>query len=348
MTVAPRILFFPDAGPAVGGGHVMRCLTLTQALTEAGAVCAFAATPAALMVLGAFAGPEVSRWPIRAAELGAAVAEAAARVRAWGAGLVVLDHYGMGLAHERVLAATGARLAVLDDLARAHDADLVIDPTLGRANADYPGRAALTGADYALVRAAFVEKAVGLSAEAREAPVRRILVSLGLTDVGGVTARVAEALAPILGERALDVVVGAEAASLPILRQMAARDPRLHVHVDVADMAALMIQADLAVGAGGSSAWERCCLGLPSVILVLAENQRLNSIALAEAGAGVTIDAAAPDFAAQLTGAVTGLIDAPARRVALARSSSALCDGRGAARVAAALMGLLAVNRRRW
>lgn len=345
MTAAPRILFFADAGASVGGGHVMRCLTLAEALIRAGAVCGFVATPEAETVLRAFAGSEIARWPIPADEVGPCVAAVAERARAWGAAGVVLDHYGAGLAQERTLKATGAGLLALDDLRRAHDADLVLDPTLGRTPADYTGQAALTGAAFALVRPAFAERRAGLSPEGRRRPVRRILVSLGLTDVGAITARVARALSAGLVEQTLEIVVGAAAPSLPALRAQAERDARLQVHVDVREMAALAAEADLAIGAGGSSAWERCCLGLPSLILVLAENQRINTQALAAAGAGLMLDAAVPGFDLRLVEAVDRLIDDPALRERLSRSSAALCDGLGAERAAAAVLGLAEARR---
>ncbi|WP_204318388.1 hypothetical protein, partial [Klebsiella aerogenes] len=91
-------------------------------------------------------------------------------------------------------------------------------------------------------------------------PVSTVLVSLGLTDLGGVSGRVARTLAPLLGPARMVVALGGGAPSLAALEAMAAADARLDLRVDAPDMAALCAEADIAVGAGGGSAWERATL----------------------------------------------------------------------------------------
>jgi spore coat polysaccharide biosynthesis predicted glycosyltransferase SpsG len=232
---------------------------------------------------------------------------------------------------------------VMDDLRRAHDCDLVLDSNLGRTAADYPGVEALAGPDFALVRPAFVERReAALARRALDEAPRRLLVSLGLTDVDAITARVIDALLPDLGDRALDVVLGAGAPSLKPLRTLSKRDARVSLRIDTQDMPALTAAADLAIGAGGSSTWERCCLGLPSITLILADNQRPNALALEAAGAALTIEAGADDFAEQLRTTLQRLTaDAPLRR-AMSRAAASLCDGAGAVRVADRLLSLIA------
>ena len=334
----PRILFFADAGAAVGGGHVMRCLTLAQALTARGASCGFIATPAAIGVLDAFAGAGIERVDAP----GDTARPIAAAARGWSANAVVVDHYRFDRASEVTLRAAVRPLVVMDDLRRAHDCDLVLDSNLGRGAADYPGLEALTGPAYALVRPAFVERRQGTLARRAEgeAP-RRLLVSLGLTDVEAITARVVEVLLPDLADRSLDVVLGAGSPSLQRLRAISRRDPRISLHVNTKDMPALTAAADLAIGAGGSSVWERCCLGLPSITLVLADNQRPNALALQAAGAALTLEAGAADFEDQLRAKLQRLTaEAPPRR-AMSRAAASLCDGGGADRVADRLLALI-------
>ncbi len=106
----PRILFVADAGPTVGGGHVMRCLTLARALEDEGAACAFVATPAVAAVLDAF-GADVARIAAGPAELAAAAARAVSDFDA-----VVIDHYGLAAPDHRAIAA-GRPALVIDDLA---------------------------------------------------------------------------------------------------------------------------------------------------------------------------------------------------------------------------------------
>jgi UDP-2,4-diacetamido-2,4,6-trideoxy-beta-L-altropyranose hydrolase len=344
MTVSPRprVLFLADGGPSVGGGHVMRCLTLAGALERAGADCGFAATPEAAAVLDAFAGPTIARLRVAAAAPADLVSAAIEQARAWGATAAVLDHYGTDVAQEAALRAAASRLLVMDDLLRPHDADLVLDSSLGRSVDDYPGAAVLAGLAFALVRPEFAAaRAAALARRGAGGGVRRILVSLGLTDVGGITGRVVRALLSGLGERMLDVVVGAAAPSLPELRALAAVDARMRLHVDTREMAALIAGADLAVGAGGSSAWERCCLGLPTVTVVLADNQRANTEALETAGATTMVELAGADFERRLAAAVEMLCSDTAVLAAMSAAAAGLCDGRGAERAAERLLALV-------
>lgn len=315
----PRILFVCDAGPGVGGGHVMRCLTLAGALAARGAACAFVRTPEAADILARYA----PAMPL--------VGDDA------GADLVVLDSYRMAVATEAAWRARAGRLAVIDDLARPHDADLVLDPAFGREAQDYAAPTVLAGPQYALVRPAFSAARAAALAR-RGAPAGRCLVSLGLTDVGGITGRVAMALAD--SALALDVVVGAGAPSLAALEARAA-DGRLTLHVDTDDMAGLMTRADIAVGAGGSSVWERACLGLPTVTLILADNQRDMAMKLDAAGVTVALDARWPDLEKRLAEAVGRLVADDELRAGLSARSADLCDGLGADRAAEGLLGLL-------
>lgn len=315
---SPRILFVCDAGPGVGGGHVMRCLTLAGALTARGAACAFVRTPDAADILGRYA-PDM---PL--------ADEAAA------ADLVVLDSYRMAPAMEATWRERATRLAVIDDLARPHDTDLVLDPSFGRSEADYGAPVVLAGPAYALVRPDFAAaRAVALAR--RGGPARRCLVSLGLTDVGGITSRVAAALAD--SGLALDVVVGAGAPSLAALEAMAAHG-RVALHIDSDDMAGLITAADVCVGAGGSSVWERACLGLPTVTLILADNQRDMAMKLDAAGVTVALDARWPGLEGRLVEAVGRLVRDDGLRARLSARSAEICDGLGAERVAKALLAI--------
>lgn len=167
---------------------------------------------------------------------------------------------------------------------------------------------------------------------------------MGLTDVGGVTARLVERLRPRVDEVGLDIVLGAAVPSLPGLTKVARRDPRLMLHVDTPHMARLTAEADIGVGAPGSSTWERCTLGLPSVLVVLAENQRPAARAMAERGAGLVVDLAAPDFDAAFDRALMRLLRDGKLRRDLARASAEVCDGLGAGRTAEAFLALVAAR----
>lgn len=338
MTRPAKILFLADAGPRVGGGHLMRCLTLAGALTRAGAECGFMATAEAAAVLDAFAGGAARRFPAPSNDPAGLVALAAQAARAWGADLAVIDHYGLGIEADRALRAAAGRLLAIEDLRRPRDCDLLLDSNLGRDGRDYPGAVVLAGPAYALVRPEFAAaRPAALARRAEGGAVERILVSLGLTDVGAITGRVVAAILPALGQRRLEVVVGAGAPSLAGLQALA--DPRIALHVDTQEMAGLIAAADLAVGAGGSSAWERCVLGLPTLTLILADNQRENTQALAQAGAALALDVNAA-LDTRLAESFAVLADDAAGRGRMSAAAAGLCDGFGADRVAARMLEL--------
>jgi UDP-2,4-diacetamido-2,4,6-trideoxy-beta-L-altropyranose hydrolase len=333
----PRILFVVDAGPRVGGGHVMRSLTLAGALAGQGATCAFMGPPPVSALLDAFA-PGAARLAAASAE----PRDLAAAIGPEPFDAVVFDHYGLSQRDHRAIGQDRPVL-VIDDLAdRPLGADVVLDSGPARKPEDYSGLIPedcrlLLGPNFAPVRpefAALRETALAWRGE----PVQRILVAMGLTDLGGVTARIVERLRMRIGEAGLDIVLGGAAASLAGLSKVARRDPRLSIHVDTPHMARLTAEADIAVGAAGSSSWERCTLGLPSLLVVLAENQRAAAKALAERGAALVVDLSARDFDAQFDRALTRLLlDAELRR-RLAAASAEVCDGLGAQRTATAFL----------
>ena len=341
---APRVLVFADSGPRIGGGHVMRCLTLARALAQRGAACAFAATPAAQAILRAFAPPDIQVFPV-SGDVDQAPGAAASWAQSFAADWVLLDHYFLPSEQEAALR-QGRRLAVLDDLAdRPRAADLVINSAYGCTAGLYDGllptgAVILAGPAFAPVRPEFAHRRAAALAHRREGGhLKHLLISLGLTDVEGITARVVAALRPHIGDMILDVVLGSAAPSLPALCAAAKTDPCLRLHIDSHAMAELTAAADIAVGAGGSSAWERCTLGLPAVTVILADNQRPMAQVMARDGLTLAVDATGPDFENRLTRAVQTLVSDAALRRSISEKSAAACDGLGAERVAQAMVG---------
>lgn len=324
------VIFRCDASPAIGGGHVARCRALADAMTELGWRCVFAG------MAGADAVPMA----------GDAAAQAAAlRMRfPDGAALLVVDHYGLDAAFEHACRGWARRILVIDDLAdRRHDCDILLD---AGADADAARYRALVGDEarlllgpgFAPLRAEFQRARVtAMARRAADTPARRVLVSFGSTDPRDATRRVLSALLPLRSEIAIDVAIGSAAPGLARLRQDLDRSVTLHV--DASDMAGLMSRADLGIGAGGTTIWERCCLGLPAVLLTLAENQRPNARALAARGAAIDLGDVGDGTAGAILDGVLGLLrDAGARR-AMSTAAAALCDGRGVQRALVAMLG---------
>ncbi|MBI1407217.1 MAG: UDP-2,4-diacetamido-2,4,6-trideoxy-beta-L-altropyranose hydrolase [Caulobacter sp.] len=336
------ILFVCGAGPEVGGGHVMRCLTLAEALAARGARCAFLAPPPVAALLEAFA-PDLPRIAIE----GAGPARLTRATRGADADLIVFDHYGLDAGDHRDGA--GERpVMVIDDLAdRPLGADLLLDSGPQRRAGDYaglipPGAPMLIGPPFAPVRPAFAAaREATLARRMAGDPAGRILVSLGLGDLNGITGRVLESLLRISGEARIDAVLGAGAPSLSKCGALALVYPQLTLHIDSRDMAGLTAAADIAIGGGGSSSWERCTLGLPTILLILADNQRPAARALEACGAAMALEVAAPDFAGHLEEDVIRLLIDDRLRLGMSLAAAQVCDGLGADRVAEAVMALL-------
>ncbi len=270
------------------------------------------------------------------------VADCAPHIRAFAPDWVVCDHYALSAEWEQAAkAVAGSRLMAIDDLAdRPHAANMLLDQNLGRAAADYAGLVPpacrlLLGTRYALLRQEFAQwRETSLqrrAAQIEKGYLKNILVNLGGVDKDNCTLAVLRALSGSLPAGCgVTVVMGRTAPHTAAVQAFAAAAPYpCRVLVGANNMAELMDEADLAVGAAGSTSWERCCLGLPTIMLVLAANQRGVAEGLRQAGAASLVDMA--DLAADLP---CLLAEPPARWAAQSRSAAALCDGKGACRAA--------------
>lgn len=355
-----KVAFRADASLDIGTGHVMRCLTLARALAARGHLCSFVcrdlpghmaervATEFPVTLLPPPAPDSLpDPTPAHARWAGVSAAQDAAETRAviTDADVLVVDHYAFDARWQRAARPEGARLVVLDDLAdRPHACDLLVDPNLGRIPGDYdalvPEAAErLTGTRYALLRPEFAA-ARAASLARRDGALREILIAMGGVDRDDITSRMLHALASLTLPPALrvTVVLGAAAPHLAAVTALAAALPfACTVLSGVSDMASLMTRADLAIGAAGGTAWERCTLGLPSLMLVLADNQIEGTTALARSGGAITLglpeDPAMPDRLA----AALAHLSAPAALAAMSDRAAALCDGKGTGRVVAAI-----------
>lgn len=331
-------MFRADASPSIGGGHVMRCLTLAHALSETGWRCRFACSPETASVVPAL---ERSGFKCLAIEE-AAADEPSVMARLCGdVDLLIVDHYGRDAAFERTCRPWAKRIMVIDDLAdRPHDSDFLLDQTLGREDIDYsdlvPGGCGFfLGPTYALLRPEFAKlRNDALARRGMGGPVKRILVSMGAADPHNVSAVVLEGVGQSGLDVGVDVVAGAGSRNMESLRALAARMPkRAAVHEAVDDMAGLMVQADLAIGAAGSTSWERCCLGLPCLTMVTADNQEKISAELENTGAVVSLGRWAdvtPDGVAR---ALRALAVDDTARARMSETAAGICDGGGAHRV---------------
>lgn len=356
-----KVVFRVDASLRIGSGHVMRCLTLAAALRETGADCRFlcrehvghlAATirtrgfdctllPPPSMPAEAVADADYAAW------LGVDAITDARQCAALlapepPADWLVVDHYALDADWERRLRPHCCRLLAIDDLAsRRHDCDLLLDQNLGRRAADYAGRipagaTVLVGPCHALLRPEFARARQASLARRAGGSLQSLLVTMGGVDLDNATGAVLGLLPgnPLPPGCQVTVVMGAAAPWLASVRALASSLPwPCEVRIDVADMAELTTNCDFAIGAAGSTAWERCCLGVPSALVVLADNQQPIADALAAAGASWPLGRAG-DLAATLPIALDAATD-PARLAALGANAARIVDGLGTARVVA-------------
>ena len=148
---------------------------------------------------------------------------------------------------------------------------------------------------------------------------------------------------PLPKDSRLTIVLGSAAPHLASVQKAAMAMPvQTRVLYDVTDMAALMACADLSIGGGGSTAWERCCLGLPTLMLTIADNQLSIAKALDNAKAAVYVGDVRDDGWKPLLVDKMKLAADENWRKDISATAAAICDGNGAARTADAINKLLA------
>jgi UDP-2,4-diacetamido-2,4,6-trideoxy-beta-L-altropyranose hydrolase len=367
-----RIAFRTDASLQIGSGHVMRCLTLADALRARGEQCHFisrahtghllehirqrgykvnsllAPVDIAQAAIKKISSVELGTHshqppePAHAAWLGstwqADAIDTAAVLASLQPDWLVVDHYALDHRWESALQPHYKKLIVIDDLAdRAHKCDLLLDQNLGRQPQDYaklvPVRCqVLTGPQFALLRPEFAAlRPYSLQRRQSQANIGKLLITMGGVDQDNATGQVLQALkacAFLPADCRITVVMGLTAPCLQNVRELAAQMPwPTDVVVNVNDMAQRMADSDLAIGAAGGTSWERCCLGLPTLMVVLAENQQPGTHAL-EAAHAARLIGTVSDIATQLPLAVRELIGSACRK-RMSRAASAVTDGQG-------------------
>lgn len=339
--VEPLAVFRVDASPEIGGGHAVRCLALADALKLAGWRCAFAGISETVKTVPELLQESYYWWPLNTDTLGEEE-PAQLHARARNCNLLVVDHYRRDSQFETACRGWAHQVLVIDDLAdRSHNADLLHDPLIGRRAADYAhliprSCRMLIGPVYTPLRTQFFQvRHKALSCRLEHKKLDRVMVSLGASDIGNVTAVVLEGLRQVSTELTIDVVMGSSSPHINAVRRLAETLPHhIRMHVGVTDMAALMSLADVAIGAAGTSSWERCALGLPTLLIITAENQYATADALVTCGAVQNLGKGTTITSDRVAEAVQEFAQSPVRRIEMARKAALVCDGRGAARLA--------------
>jgi len=344
-----KVVFRTDASLQIGSGHVMRCLSLADALSAQGAECQFISrthsghlldltrqrgyTTHSLDLSKQQALPITGLTFAHAAWLGCDWRTDALQTGTIIASLqpdwLVVDHYGIDQHWETVLKPHFKKLMVIDDLAdRAHSCDLLLDQnwfgeiTPSRYQGLVPSHCqSYLGPAYALLKPEYAQLRANVLP--RDGAVSGVLVFMGGSDPTNQTAKVLTALKhPNFAHLKVDVVLGQNHPDAEGIAAVAAARPNMTLHQGLPTLAHLMARADVMIGAGGSSTWERMSLGLPSIVISIAANQTATNLALNKAGYIDFLGDMNDVSASTITNAVTRCLANPAAH----KARSSLCQ----------------------
>lgn len=289
-----------DASVTMGSGHVMRCLTLADSLRTENVTVLFISRqlPGNMNDYIESKGYKVHKLPYNPKLLGDKIDNRTIwSGECWQKDMqqtleilkniskkkevkwLIIDHYGLDAQWEQAMRKYVHNIMVIDDLAdRKHDCNLLLDQNLYlnmqvRYNDLIPKHCeSLLGPEYALLRQEFYE--ARQKAKVRDGNVKSVLVFFGGSDSTNETIKALRALSLVnKKDITIDVVVGKINPHKEEVKQYCNKFSNINFHCQVNNMAELMVNADLAIGAGGSATWERCYLGLPTLIITVAKNQ---------------------------------------------------------------------------
>lgn len=352
-----NIVFRADSSINIGSGHIMRCLTLASYLAEKGHQCYFVCRMLGgnlidMIIQKGFPAyalqedkePMIneqrlfhSHWLGVSQQTDIQETIAVLKNNEITPDWLIIDHYALDEEWEKLFSSVfkNTKIFVIDDLAdRNHQCDLLLDQNLDASSMKYVSRViptrtqVLAGVKFALLRPEFAIWR-GKSLAYRKAPkLKEILLNLGGIDKDNITEQVLQILSKTeLAESLhITVVMGKTAPHINKIKELSrALSLNIDVVVNVSNMAELMAKSDLAIGAAGSTSWERCCLGLPTLLFVLAENQKKVANILEYNGIAKIVDV---DNIAKVLQNLTAC-----DLQKMSEKASSLIDGKGALRV---------------
>ena len=351
-----KVIFRVDASLQMGTGHVMRCLTLAQVLKENGADAEFICrkhngnlidkirlSGFNVHKLEVFEETEADNKLAHFHWLGATQQQDADDcidiLKAEKTDWLIVDHYALDEQWQKRLKPYYEKLMVIDDLAdRKHQCDILLDQTFGRQQEDYLAFTTkdcelLLGSQYALLRPEFAKWRPHSLKRRSKPEFKQLLINMGGVDIDNVTESVLDELelCNLSNDIDITVVMGGSAPHLESVKSKAMTLPwKTEVKVDVDNMAEVMANSDIAIGAAGATTWERCCLGLPTIQIVIANNQITIAKSLAEYGAIKFLESIE---------SVSSIINNPTKwMLDISNISRHVTDGLGIKRVADVLM----------
>ena len=334
-----RVVFRVDSSTQMGIGHLMRCIVLADELKQKGHQITFVCRLLSGCMISIIKHNVIKltndekfqsndlylNWLGVTQEQDAEQTIAAIRANV---DLVVVDSYSLDEKWHKKLRSYTKRILVIDDLSyRKFDCDILLNQNLGVKKEDYrdkvPGNCELLlGCDYALLRPEFVKlREKALEKRKNTKGIENVLISMGGSDIDNITY---EVLQQIDNDINIIVVLG-ESSPYNAMIVDYAKDKNIKIIINANNMAELMVEADLAIGAGGSTSWERCCLGLPTLLYVFAENQRAIANNLESIGAIIIVN--------NLQDNMRMMIESPKLWEIMSNKGKDICDGKGVIRL---------------
>jgi len=338
-----NLIIRADANVKIGIGHLMRCLALAQAWhAERGrAILLSHCESEALRQRVEKAG--ISFIPLDKPHPDSSdLQRTLAMLEKLQADWLALDGYHFDTTYQQAIRATGYRLLVIDDIAHCpeYHADILLNQNINAGKLTYmcdPDTRLLLGTRYVLLRPEFLEWRNWRREISGVAP--KVLVALGGNDPDNVTIKVIQALQQVnVPGLEAKIVVGPVNPNLDtLLWAVQNSNSNLQLLTTVTNMPELLAWADVAVSAGGSTCWELAFMGVPCIVLVLAENQTKVAEGLDQAGIVINLGWFDRISESEIAGAVTSLLSANECRHRMSQEGQNLVDGLGSVRVLACM-----------
>ena len=339
-----NIIIRTDASISIGTGHVMRCLTLADELKRGNAAVRFICREEEGNLIGTIEeqGYKVYRLP-RSIDIetdkeltGAIIKDLPTRPD-W----LIIDHYDIDLSWESHIRKLVTKIMIIDDLAdRQHDGDLLLNQNYSLSKDPYNGLlpekcVRLLGPEYTLLRPQFLE--VRKNLRKRTGELKRILIFMGGSDPDNENCKVLKAIQMLdKPDISIDVIIGQSNPHRDEVKSLATRMPNAACHLHLDNMAELMSEVDLSIGAGGTTTWERCSIGLPAIVSVIAENQYASAVSVDRYGAIINMGYSNLLSSEDYTEAIKGLDKL--QLDTMSQKGLALVDAEGSMRVAGKIL----------
>lgn len=364
--IPAKVFFRVDASHEIGSGHVMRCLALANFLKKKNLECSFICRelPGNLIdyikregfLVFALGGPSGSLaknqdYPSHSRWLGVNWQRDAQEtndiLKKNKVNWLIIDHYAIEAAWELVVKQSCDHIMVIDDLAdRYHVCDVLLDQNLGRSALDYAKFVTkdslfLIGPEYALLRDEFQLVRALDSAKPKRSAIKKIMISMGGVDQENITNKILDELIKIGSNQKfqLIVILGSKSPHIQMVKEKILECPFLvELIIDCREMAKKISEVDLVIGGAGSSSWERCSLGVPSIAIILAENQQLIARALSAINAAVALNIS--EISSKLSEIIMRLISDPKSVEIMSGIAYSVTDGLGLQRVYKSLIGI--------